>query len=118
MKYWILTFFCIFFTAGSITHAQTSSYKLEAYRNIVRVPSIQITEPTVTQITFPATSEYNSIIVVENESQTPQPLATRIEKADATIFTVSAPYGTSTSLTDNLPGTYVDFPISENGSNE
>lgn len=118
MKLWWLVLTTLFFSGASLVHAQTTPYRLEAYKNILPLTLPQISEPTVTQLTFPISDNYSSIMIVENESQTPQPLSTRIENADPTRFTVSAPYGTSTSLTDNLSNTYADFPISENGSNE
>lgn len=116
MKNLIFTAFVLVFIAlSSVVQAASD---ISAFQHMISIPEIEITEPTVAELSFPANDRITDIVVIENESGTAQPVTQRSSVVPNTNFSVTTPVGNGSYLTDSNRDTFIDFPLSTTSSSD
>lgn len=119
MRYWLISLLALLVLSPKTIWAATqisSNGDVTAFAHITRVSNLGITEPKVVELTYPAGRFESDFLITEESTQTPQPLQVEAVQTRAAAFSVTSPNGNGSALTDNNGSTYVDFPLSAEGT--
>lgn len=121
MKYWLASLLALVVLSPGTVQAVTEvviNTDVTAFKQLTRVSNLAISEPKVVELTYPEKAAQSDFLVLEESTQTPQPIQAEAIQTSAAAFSVTPAVGNGSVLTDSNSSSYVDFPLNTEGTNQ